>query len=250
MPIPIPANLQLVLDALNGGYGAERMRYGATVVKGREMSAAGRPVREINALHLPLEAFIRPARLLQEKLRKLVDQWRRTPKSRRERAAYLKAHPEVERQITDMVKRFPGKRFSKRDIIQLFLDPSSVSFPDNPTLTAEFEAVRLFWIVLDNNTIPIRRCALPRCQQYFADVTGQRKRRKRCCCRKHSGALVVECRRQREGKESLARATKAIRVWQRTHPSQDWTPWVSRRTALSRNFLTRKVNEGKLKTPR
>jgi hypothetical protein len=243
--------LRPVIDALNG----QGRPLKETAWDLKERVTPPPKVRPLRYEDVPLpsdDLFHQAEGLLQGKLTEWVEEWRKVRRPCRadpakKAANYLSNHPEAKEILGVLAKKAP------QHIMEIFLGmktpPFQVAFsiPDEPILTAVCEAVRLFVILLRSN-LSIGKCDLVRCQRYFINASGERS--KRCCTRKHAGALATERRRARQHAASIARAAEAIEEWERKKPSRDWKSWVVRRTQLTSNFLTRGINRGELQAPK
>ncbi len=243
--------LRPAIDALNGQ--GLQLKDNAWILKARGIpQPRDRPLRIEDVPLPPDDLFIEAEGLLRRKLTEWVEGWlaeRRSPTADPgERTAdYLSNHPELNSIIGKLAKQAP------EDILRILLGVTRLRFqvaftvPDDPILTAECEALRLFVLLL-RSELSIGKCALPRCQRYYVNASGESS--KRCCTRKHAAALAIEGRRARQHAASIARAARAIDEWDCKEPTQDWKRWVAERTQLTSNFITRGVNSGELQAPK
>ncbi len=243
--------LRPVIAALNGE--GQPLKESAYILKARNTPNPKNRAIRYEDVPLPSdELFHKAEGLLRRKLTEWVQerlQARRslTDEPGKNAADYVSEHPELKRIIGQLAKGSPDA------VLKIFLGVTSLPFqlaltiPDDPILTAKFEGARLF-ILLLRSKLSIGKCALPRCQRYFVNASGERS--KRCCTRKHAAALVTERRRYRQRAASIARAARAIEEWKHKKPAQDWKSWVVRRTQLTSIFVTRGVNNGELQAPK
>jgi hypothetical protein len=89
-----------------------------------------------------------------------------------------------------------------------------------------------------------------RCQKYYIK---RRASQKVYCSRNCGNATTATLRtaeqRDRERKENLRRAEKAIQQWKRSAKRTKWKDFVSKRTGLTSKWLTRAIGRNDLKAP-
>ena len=91
----------------------------------------------------------------------------------------------------------------------------------------------------------------PNCDKYFV----QRSRRQTVYCSKecgirHTARQVLKNRRQAEYETKLRHAKSALKQWAKAKTKKDWKTWVSERTQISKNWLTRASMKGELAIPK
>jgi hypothetical protein len=88
------------------------------------------------------------------------------------------------------------------------------------------------------------------CSAYFVKKTKRQVAYcKKECGLKHTSLVANEKRRNEEHLEKLEQAKQASAEWLNTRTSKDWKPWVSGKTFISKNWLTRAVKRGELAKP-
>jgi hypothetical protein len=198
-----------------------------------------------------VEVFVEAGNVLRQNLRSWVDRW--IGGGPKPFAKFLEVHADVNREMNHVFNELRSRSGSSGDLevfSRLLLTPAEYQIRfefEDPVLQARSEAVQLF-INLTRSRIAVGKCALPRCGRYFLNIGGQR--RKECCKRQHTGAWIVERRRQKTYEDALARATRSIKQWQRARRSRDWKSWVAKKAKVTKNFLTARVSKGDLKPPK
>lgn len=226
------------------------------------------------------------AQRLRVVITELVEAWRQEGAVRGSGAPHtgleetLKDHPALRAQLTRIVERlapsgatglFLGHeddpnfgatfRFSWGGFVDYVVVRDPLAFRGQPSLKlmAESEVYRLFRLLLESPLYDrLARCALRGCQQpWFLNLTG----RQTYCSRKHAQAAVntahlddakkaMGALRRERRRAALARARKACKEHKRLRLHEDLKAYVSRRTGLSKNFITRCLKRRQLAPPR
>jgi len=128
---------------------------------------------------------------------------------------------------------------------------------DKTLLTGELYAFDVFLdFILGPYYADLGRCA--RCQNYFVNTSG-RKKRKYCSQLCASFVTAKESTRKRlraERESKRASVQKALDAFCRRPEAKrsdiDWKKWVANKAGpeVTTNFVTRLLNEGKLKLPK
>ncbi len=89
------------------------------------------------------------------------------------------------------------------------------------------------------------------CEKYFLKNT--RRRFAYCsqeCGSKHTSKAAIRKKRESEYAEKLKNAKQFLAQWSRSRDrSKNWKQWVSKRSLISTNWLTRAVKKGELAEP-
>lgn len=98
---------------------------------------------------------------------------------------------------------------------------------------------------LDKFAGPCARCS----KFYLKNSARQKVYCSRRCGAYRNALLATRRRREKEHRDWLEKASKAIAAWTPSRAWQDWKRYVTAKTGLTGRFLTRAVNNGELVPP-
>jgi hypothetical protein len=179
---------------------------------------------------------------IQTELRRLVQAWRDHGQNV---LRLLDANPTLSQAAQQFRPYFiPTEGTSAR---LAFLTPPEYS--DN--VKPEEIAIGLFLPFLLNPANETLRGPCKECGDYFVKKEPRHSVYcKRKCALKHTSKAATRKKRREEYIEKLERARRFSTQWcQVKHTSKEWKEWVSKAAQISKNWLTRAVNEGDLIVP-
>jgi hypothetical protein len=112
------------------------------------------------------------------------------------------------------------------------------------------EALQDFMVLITNPLWELLGGPCQRCGDYYLKKT---KRQKAYCSRSCSSAATavpaVTRQRQQEHAEKIRRAQAAIEKWSKAKRTLGWKDWVINHTGYKLQWITRAVNNGRLRPP-
>jgi len=178
---------------------------------------------------------------MQRKLRELVGSW---IDSGPDLLVMFRKHPSLEGQLqggsTLLLPMRGGKAY-------LEWQPFPATLSDLPP---EEQALRYFALLITNPLWHRLGGPCARCGDYYLKNT---VRQKTYCSRRcgsiRSAAEAVERRRENEYQQKIQRAQAAIEEWRDRKRREEWDSWVARHAKLTRHWITRAANKGKITPP-
>ena len=180
-------------------------------------------------------------RPMKKEFRRLVSLWKESGPNL---SKLFKEHPEIEDACRKMrAFLLPTDSGTGRIVLVPGIEGME---PSNP----ETIALDLFRGLLMNPYSEYLGGPCVRCDRYYVKKTkAQTHYCSQACGHKDSSAGTNRRDRQKTNSHKLVEATKYVDAWKTARTKDAWKSWVSKRSNISKNWLTRAVNRGDLQEP-